>query len=53
MDKHIIDTQFELFAFNLRFEKCSKFGQQICQIKKDNKWFVLNDANVPRENNLN
>ena len=46
------DTVYELFAINIRFGASNDFGHQICQIKKDSKWFTLNDDHKPEINSL-
>ena len=35
--------EYELFAINIRFGKTKDFGHEICQVKKDNIWFEIND----------
>ena len=42
-------TTYELFAINIRFGHSNQFGHQICQIKKENSWFILDDSRLPEE----
>ena len=46
------DTLYELFAINIRFGYSNQFGHQICQIKKENNWYTLNDNNSPKKSQL-
>ena len=41
------NTTYELFAINIRFGYSNQFGHQICQIKKDNNWCILDDTSDP------
>ena len=47
----IDDTQYELFAINIKLGKDSNSGHQICQIKRDGKFYEINDAFVKEINN--
>ena len=53
VDTHIKDTNFELFAVNIRLGYDNENGHQICQIKKNNDWYILNDSNTPARSDLN
>ena len=44
---NITNTLYELFAINIRFGYSTEFGHQICQVKVNNQWFILNDSNKP------
>ena len=46
------NTKYELFAINIRFGYSNQFGHQICQIKKDNIWYTLNDNSSPSKSYL-
>ena len=48
---NIKNTTYELFAINIRFGHSNQFGHQICQIKKDNNWYTLDDSRSP-ENSI-
>ena len=48
----IQDTCYELFAINIRFGYSSEFGHQICQIKKGENWFTLNDDKNPNKSDI-
>jgi hypothetical protein len=50
---NIKDTIYELFAINIRFGQSTNFGHQICQIKKGNSWYTLNDNSSPEISELN
>ena len=39
-------TIYELFAINIRFGQTTYSGHQICQIKKGNSWYTLNDNSI-------
>ena len=43
-------TIYELFAINIRFGQTTFSGHQICQIKKDNSWYTLNDNSINKSN---
>ena len=47
------DTRYELFAINVRFGQSSRYGHQICQIKKDLNWYKLDDDKIPEITPLN
>ena len=49
---NITNTLYELFAINIRFGYSTEFGHQICQVKVNNQWFTLNDANNPKVGNV-
>ena len=53
VENNIKDTTYELFAINIRFGYSNQFGHQICQIKKENNWYILNDMNTPVKGNIN
>lgn len=36
--------EYELIAINIRFGKTKDFGHEICQVKRGNKWFEINDT---------
>lgn len=36
-------TKYELIAINIRLGKQKNFGHEICQVKRQGKWFQLND----------
>ena len=38
--------EYELFAINIRFGKTKDFGHEICQVKRNDKWFEINDQSV-------
>ena len=40
-----INTKYELFAINIRFGHNRNFGHEICQIKRNGKWYEINDTN--------
>ena len=35
---------YELFAINIRFGSTSNFGHEICQVKRNGKWYEINDT---------
>ena len=37
-------TEYELFAINIRFGSTASFGHEICQVKRDGKWYEINDS---------
>lgn len=37
------ETRYELFAINVRFGQSSRYGHQICQIKRDSTWYKIDD----------
>ena len=42
----IVDsTLYELFAINIRFGETIDFGHEICQVKRGEKWFRIDDNN--------
>ena len=46
------NTKYELFAINIKLGKDSNYGHQICQIKKDGKFYEINDVNVKEINDF-
>ena len=50
---NIKNTLYELFAINIRFGQSANFGHQICQIKKENNWYTLNDMSYPSISHVN
>ena len=38
-------TDYELFAINIRYGKSAYFGHEICQVKRNGKWYEINDKN--------
>ena len=53
IDKSIINinTNYELFAINIRFGNNRNFGHEICQIKRNGKWYEVNDT-ISYEKNI-
>ena len=41
--------EYELFAINIRFGNSPRSGHEICQIKIDNEWFIINDKTYYKE----
>ena len=39
------NTLYELFAINVRFGSTANFGHEICQVKRNGKWYEINDSN--------
>ena len=37
-------TEYELFAVNIRFGSTVNFGHEICQVKRNGKWYEINDT---------
>ena len=37
-------TEYELFAVNIRFGSTANFGHEICQVKRNGKWYEINDS---------
>ena len=37
------NTKYELFAINIRLGETKDFGHEICQVKRNGKWFEIND----------
>ena len=35
---------YELFAINIRFGSTANFGHEICQVKRNGKWYEINDT---------
>ena len=35
---------YELFAINIRFGSTANFGHEICQVKRKDKWYEINDT---------
>ena len=40
---NITNLEYELFAINIRYGKTKEFGHEICQVKRNNKWYEIND----------
>ena len=45
---HLSNTKYELFAINIRFGKSTDFGHEICQVKRNNQWYEINDTQVKK-----
>jgi len=45
-DKSIKTDSFiyELFAINIRFGSTANYGHEICQVKRNDKWYEINDT---------
>ena len=37
-------TKYELFAINIRLGRSANFGHEICQVKRNGKWYEINDS---------
>ena len=37
---------YELFAINIRLGRSANFGHEICQVKRGDKWYEINDSQV-------
>jgi ubiquitin C-terminal hydrolase len=37
------ETSYELFAINIRLGRSANFGHEICQVKRGDKWYEIND----------
>ena len=37
---------YELFAINIRLGRSANFGHEICQVKRGDKWYEINDSSV-------
>lgn len=46
---NITNLRYELFGINIRFGKTRDFGHEICQIKRNGKWYEINDLKVNKE----
>ncbi len=44
-------TLYELFAINIRFGSTINYGHEICQVKRDGKWYEINDSSVNDKTN--
>ena len=42
---NVDNTLYELFAINVRFGSTANFGHEICQVKRNGKWYEINDSN--------
>ncbi len=42
------ETNYELFAINIRFGKTLDYGHEICQVKRGGIWYEINDRNFQR-----
>ena len=40
---NIDNTSYELFAINIRFGSTEDYGHEICQVKRNSKWYEIND----------
>ena len=49
VDTFFIETKYELIAINIRIGKHKNFGHEICQVKRQGKWFELNDEKVDKK----
>lgn len=49
VDTFFIETKYELIAINIRIGKQKNFGHEICQVKRQGKWFELNDEKVDKK----
>lgn len=49
VDTFFIATKYELIAINIRIGKQKNFGHEICQVKRQGKWFELNDEKVDKK----
>ena len=38
------ETKYELFAINIRLGRNANFGHEICQVKRNMKWYEINDS---------
>ena len=38
------NTEYELFAVNIRFGRNANFGHEICQVKRSKNWYEINDS---------
>ena len=38
------ETEYELFAINIRFGRSANFGHEICQVKRNGQWYEINDS---------
>jgi ubiquitin C-terminal hydrolase len=38
------NTEYSLFAINIRFGKSNDFGHEICQVKRNGIWYEINDT---------
>lgn len=42
---NIKNFEYELFAINIRFGSTANSGHEICQVKRGEKWYQINDRN--------
>ena len=49
---NVDNTLFELFAINIRFGSTANFGHEICQVKRNGKWYEINDSSGHEINEL-
>ena len=42
------ETVYELFAVNIRLDGNTNLGHEICQVKRNDLWYEINDTNVKR-----
>ena len=47
----VVSTQYELFAINIRFGSTIDFGHEICQVKREGKWYEINDSTFSEKKN--
>ncbi len=40
---NIENTEYQLFAINIRFGSTANYGHEICQVNRDGKWYEIND----------
>ena len=40
---NIDNTSYELFAINIRFGSTEDYGHEICQVKRNDRWYEIND----------
>ena len=48
---HLTSTKYELFAINIRYGSTRDFGHEICQIKRNGKWYEINDTKSYKKTN--
>jgi len=46
------DTIYELFAVNIKLGTNQNDGHEICQVKRENIWYEVNDVSVTKIHNL-
>ncbi len=47
----LTNTNYELFAINIRFGKTNDFGHEICQVKRNGEWYEINDIKAYKKTN--